>query len=104
VDGSSPTNTTAFLLKDKDVGPDRSRRPDILFQIKPNHDQHSEEPTEYMTDDGLVVLDRWMHGIRSFPDVLPLTLDSELDGQSIEYYMRQNRAITLYDIIGKRIP
>lgn len=54
-----------------------------------------------MVDEGRVVLDRWMHGVRSFQDVLPSTLTSELDGQSIEYYMRQNAVITLYDIISK---
>ncbi|KAK4694551.1 hypothetical protein P7C71_g3050, partial [Lecanoromycetidae sp. Uapishka_2] len=101
IDGQSPTNVTAFLLKDKDVGPDRSQRPDILFQIQPIPEQYMEEPTEYMTDDGRVVLDGWMHGVRSFPNILPSTLDSELDGQSIEYYQRQNGAITLYDLIAR---
>lgn len=100
----TPTNVTSFLSKDTNVGPDRSQRPEILFQIQANGEQRHEEPTEYMLDAGRVVLDCWMHGMRSFADVLPSTLDSELDGQSIEYYMRQNGAIILYDIIGKCCP
>ena len=92
---------TSFIAKDKDIGSDRSHRPDILFQVKANGSQHYQEPTGYMVDEGRVVLDRWMHGVRSFQDVLPSTLTSEVDGQSIEYYMRQNAVITLYDIIGK---
>lgn len=79
-DGRNPTNVTGFLTKDKDVGTERSQRPEILFQIHSNGEQRHEEPAHYMYDDGRVVLDHWMHGIRSFPDILPSTLDSELDG------------------------
>ena len=100
-DGNSPTNVTAFLPKDKDVGFDPSSRPEILFQVQARGQQHHQEPTSYMMYDGQVVLDCWKYGVRFFPEQLPLTLSSELDGQSLEYYMRQNGAITLYDIIGK---
>ncbi len=52
--GHEPTNYTAFLPKDKNVGTVRANRPDILFQIY-NHEIRSVRPTGYVKDNGCTV-------------------------------------------------
>ena len=96
--GKHPTNYTSFLPKDKDVGPLRANRPDVLFRITKDG-QHSAEPTGYLLDEGRIVLDAFDHGIRDFPH-LPKVLSSELEGHDIEYYYRSNAQLTDYDLIG----
>ena len=98
MEGKGPTNYTSFLAKDKDFGPLRANRPDILFQIF-STGQQSEKPTDYLKDEGRIVLDAYDHGIRNFLH-LPKMLSSELSGYDIEYYYRQNAETTDYDLIG----
>lgn len=50
---------------------------------------------------GQVVLDPYDHPVRDFPTELPPTLSTEMNGWEIEYYLRQNRAIKAYDLMGK---
>ena len=96
--GNEPTNYTAFLPKDKNVGTARAHRPDILFQIR-NDNLRCVKPTGYLKDRGRIVLDTFDHGLRNFPE-LPVVLSSELEGSDIEYYYRQNGEIADYDLIG----
>lgn len=92
------TNVTTFLAKDRDIGPARANRPDILFKIQPDN-ENSTRPNGYLMHAGRICLDPFDHGIRNFPE-LPALLSSELEGHDVEYYQRQNREITLYDMIG----
>ncbi|KAL2038871.1 hypothetical protein N7G274_008393 [Stereocaulon virgatum] len=97
--GKHPTNYTSFLPKDKDFGPLRANRPDILFRIT-RDGQYSVQPAGYLLDEGRIVLDAFDHGIRDFPH-LPKVLSSELEGHDIEYYCRQNAQLTDYDLIAR---
>ena len=99
--GNDPTNYTAFLPKDRNVGTARAHRPDILFQIY-NHNIRYVKPTGYVKHNGRIILDAFDHGLRDFPE-LPVVLSSELEGSDIEYYYRQNGEITDYDLIGMLI-
>ncbi|KAL2038870.1 hypothetical protein N7G274_008392 [Stereocaulon virgatum] len=98
--GKEPTNYTSFLLKDKEFGPERENRPQILFQIN-NAKPYQAKPIAYMMVDSRIVLDMYDHGLRDFPDVLPKVLSSELEGHDIEYYYRQNAEIMDYDLIAR---
>ena len=53
-----------------------------------------------MKYEGRIVLDSFDHGIRDFPGILPMCLSSELAGHDIMHYMRQDKNISLYDMIG----
>lgn len=91
---------TSYVPADKDLGPERDNRADILFKIHPTN-THSQSPVDYMKDDGRIVLDSHNHGIRGFPATeLPLILSSELEGVDIELYQRRNRDIKDYDLQG----
>ena len=96
--GNEPTNYTAFLPKDRDVGTARAHRPDILFQIQ-NNAYRCVKPNGYVMHNGCIILDAFDHGLRNFPE-LPVVLSSELEGSDIEYYYRQNGEIADYDLIG----
>ena len=96
--GNEPTNYTAFLPKDRDVGTARAHRPDILFQIQ-NDAPRCVKPNGYVMHNGRIILDAFGHGLRNFPE-LPVVLSSELEGSDIEYYYRQNAEIADYDLIG----
>jgi hypothetical protein len=98
--GKEPTNYTSFLPKDKEFGPERENRPQILFQIN-NAKPYQAKPTAYVMDDNRIVLDMYDHGLRDFPDVLPKVLSSELEGHDIEHYYRQNAEIMDYDLIAR---
>ncbi|KAL2038869.1 hypothetical protein N7G274_008391 [Stereocaulon virgatum] len=97
--GKGPLNFTSFLLKDKDVGPERQNRPDILFQIR-NTGQHTQKPTGYVMDEDRKVLDNFDHGLRDFSH-LPKVLSTELAGEDIEYFYRQNGEVADYDLTAR---
>ena len=97
--GRGPLNFTSFLLKDRDVGPERQNRPDILFHIR-SIDQHTQKPTGYVTDADRIILDNFDHGLRDFSH-LPKVLSTELAGEDIEYFYRQNGEVADYDLTGK---
>ncbi|KAL6720523.1 hypothetical protein ACLMJK_002447 [Lecanora helva] len=98
--GEDPLNVTSFLAKDEFYGYERENRPDVLFTLYKPKDQRSEEPSGYLMFEGRVCLDPYLHGIRYFPE-LPATISSEVDGQDIEYWIRQNARITRYDIMAR---
>ena len=98
--GKEPTNYTSFLQKDKDFGPEREDRPQMLFRIE-NTEPYQAKPTAYVMDGDRIVLDMYDHGLRDFPDVLPKVLSSELEGHDIEHYYRQNAEIMDYDLIAR---
>ena len=97
--GHNPTDYTSFLPRDQSYGEDRGHRNPILFQIEPSN--AGRKPTNYVVDNGYVVLDPFDHGIRDFGNDMPLCLSSRLDGWDIETYLRRNSEISYYDIIGK---
>ena len=99
--GKDPLNVTSFLPKDENYGYDRKDRPDILFTLFEPKDRHSQKPSGYMMWQGRVCLDPFQIGIRDFATELPETISADVDGQDIEYWSRQNREITRYDIMGK---
>ena len=88
------------MKKDYNYGPKRENRPDLLFQIE-KKGATGELPDGYVMDGGRVVLDAFDHGLRNFGNQLPMYVSSELDGQDIEHYLRSNRQISVYDLVGK---
>ena len=94
-----PTNVTTFLAKDKDVGPHKDNRPDILFQVF-STGRNKTKPTGYVKYRGRIILDSYDHGLRDFSE-LPKALSTELSGADIEYYRRQNATISDYDLIAR---
>ena len=97
--GYENTNVTAFLQSDYFYGPERDDWPDRLFQIRCDVPE-GEKPNGYVMDLGRIVLDAWDHGLRNFHDQLPIYVSSELEGRDIEHYLRRNREITIYDLVG----
>ena len=90
---------TAFVKKDYNYGPKRENRPDRLFQIQ--HDgAKGKKPDGYVMDEGRIVLDAFDHGLRNFGNQLPMYVSTELEGHDIEDYLRRNREISVYDLIG----
>ena len=67
-----------------------------------SNDQYSSRPTDYVRHDGKILLDAYDHGIRSFPTELPVALSTELEGWEVENYLRKNREIKVYDLMGKQ--
>ena len=100
-DGEDPSNVTSFLPKDENYGYDRKDRPDILFTLVEPVQRHAQKPAGYMMFEGRICLDSYLNGIRDFAVELPGTISADVDGQDIEYWMRQNREISRYDIMGK---
>ena len=98
--GLDPLDKTSFLEKDKAYGIARDHRPDILFQIHKPRDEIGQRPTNWVNDDGRIVLDGSDHPIRDFPE-LPICISSAIGGHDINYYWRQNEYITTYDILCK---
>lgn len=99
-DGEDPLNVTSFLSKDESYGYERKDRPDILFTLFEPKDRRSEKPMGYLMDEGRVCLDPYLHGIRDFAE-LPKTISAAVDGQDLEYWIRQNAQISRYDIMGE---
>ena len=98
----NPLDHTSFLLQDEMYGGDRTNRHPILFQLKPTKQAQSwQTPSGYVMDAGRVVLDPYDHAIRDFGNDLPLCLSSQIEGHDIETYMRRNKEITFYDLIGE---
>ena len=79
--------------------PERENRPDRLFQID-NTSPKGEKPDGYVMDEGRIVLDAFDHGLRNFGYQLPMDVSSELEGHDIEDYLRRNREISVYDLVG----
>lgn len=100
--GQELLNYTSFLARDQAYGPLRCNRNPILFHLKPT--DFGVEPTDYVRDNGNIVLDAFDHGIRDFGDAMPLCLSTEVEGHDIETYKRRNMKIAMYDIIGKFAP
>ena len=98
--GYDATHQPAFVKKDYNFGPKRENWPDLLFQIQGN-DAVSEQPEGYVMDGDRIVLDAFDHGLRNFGNQLPMYVSSELEGHDIEHYLRRNRQISVYDLIGK---
>ena len=92
---------TAFVKKDYNYGPERANRPDCLLQLQSDN-KEGKKPDGYVMDHGRIVLDAFDHGLRNFGDQLPMYVSSELEGHDIEHYLRRNREISVYDLIGKR--
>ena len=88
------------MLKDQPYGYERQDRPDILFTLREPLNRRNEKPTGYLMDGERVCLDPFLHGIRGF-DELPKTISAAVDGQDIEYWIRQNAQISRYDIMGE---
>ena len=70
-----------------------------LFQIHQANPK-GEKPDGYVMDEGRLVLDAFDHGLRNFGLQLPMYVSSELEGHDIEDYLRRNREISVYDLIG----
>ena len=97
--GYEDTNVTAFVKKDYNYGPKRANRPDRLHQIR-SDGAKGEKPNGYVMDEGRIVLDAFDHGLRNFGHQLPIYISSELEGHDIEDYLRRNREISVYDLVG----
>lgn len=97
--GFDDTNVTAFVKKDYNYGPKRENRPDRLFQIERDN-RKGEKPDGYVMNEGRIILDAFDHGLRNFRDQLPMYVSSELEGHDIEDYLRRNREISVYDLVG----
>lgn len=87
------------MKKDYNYGPKRENRPDCLFQIESDK-RNGEKPDGYVMNEGRIVLDAFDHGLRNFCNQLPMYVSSELEGHDIEYYLRRNREISVYDLVG----
>ncbi|KAK4694553.1 hypothetical protein P7C71_g3046, partial [Lecanoromycetidae sp. Uapishka_2] len=94
-------NETAPLREDLNYGSAWADRPDLLFQLRPNHDQRCVEPTGVLIYHGRVMLDPFDHPIRDFGRDLPIVLSTELKGDEVEHYLRKNLAIKIYDLIAR---
>ena len=92
-------DVASFLPKDRDFGTAWAHRPAILFQLYPGQNRVAVRPQGVLMDGNRVMLDPYDHPIRDFPE-LPLTLSSKEKGMWIEYYMRQNKEIKPYDLMG----
>jgi hypothetical protein len=46
------------------------------------------------------MLDPYDHPIRDFPGELPIVMSDKLHGVWVEYYLRSNREIRVYDLVG----
>ena len=92
-------DVASYLPKDRDLGTAWAHRPAILFQLYPGHNRVSVKPQGVVMDGNRVMLDPYDHPIRDFPE-LPVTLSSKEKGMWIEYYMRQNKEIKPYDLMG----
>ena len=99
INGQHPTDRTSFILQDQDYGEVREHRHPILFQLRPTNNV-GWRPTAYVMDNGCVVLDSSDHGIRDFGNDLPQCISSRIEGWDIETYLRRNKGIRHYDIIG----
>ena len=96
-------DVASFLQKDRDFGTAWAHRPPILFQLYPGQNRVSIKPQGVLMDGDRVMLDPYDHPIRDFPE-LPVTLSSKEKGMWIEYYMRQNKEIKPYDLMGMYFP
>ena len=96
-------DVASFLVKDRDFGTAWAHRPPILFQLYPGQNRVAVRPQGVLMDGNRVMLDPYDHPIRDFPE-LPLTLSSKEKGMWIEYYMRQNKEIKPYDLMGTYSP
>ena len=92
-------DVACFLPKDRDFGTAWAHRPSIIFQLYPGSTRVSQRPQGVLMDGNRVMLDPYDHPIRDFPE-LPVTLSSKENGMWIEYYMRQNKEIKPYDLMG----
>ena len=92
-------DVASFLAKDRDFGTAWAHRPPILFQLYAGQNRVAVKPQGVLMDGNRVMLDPYDHPIRDFPE-LPVTLSSKEKGMWIEYYMRQNKEIKLYDLMG----
>lgn len=92
-------DVASFLPKDRDFGTAWAHRPAILFQLYPGANRVSLKPQGVLMDGNRVMLDPYDHPIRDFQE-LPVTLSSKEKGMWIEYYMRQNKEIKPYDLMG----
>ena len=88
------------MKKDYNYGPKRENWPDCLFQIQSNGAK-GEMPNGYVMDGERIVLDAFDHGLRNFGNQLPVYVSTELEGHDVEHYLRRNREISVYDLIGK---
>ena len=88
------------MKKDYNYGPERANRPDRLLKLQ-NDDKKGKKPDGYVMHHGRIVLDAFDHGLRNFRNQLPMYVSSELEGHDIEDYLRRNREISVYDLIGK---
>ena len=98
--GEDPLNITSFVAKDKNYGYERKDRPEILFTLFEPSTRPNVKPTGYLMDEERVCLDPHLHGIRDFEE-LPKIISAAVDGQDIEYWIRQNAQISRYDIMGE---
>ena len=92
-------DVASFLPKDRDFGLAWAHRPAILFQLYAGPNRVSAKPQGVLMDGNRIMLDPYDHPIRDFPE-LPVTLSSKEKGMWIEYYMRQNKEIRPYDLMG----
>ena len=81
-------------------GPDRSDRPDILFQIEPKIRSEPLEAGSIWYRDNRVVLDSNNNPVKDFSDI-PSTCSSELQGFEIEAIQRLNPNISVHDLIAR---
>ena len=90
---------TAFVKRDYNYGPKRENRSERLLAIR-CESVKGEKPNGYVRDQGRIVLDAFDHGLRDFGNQLPMYISSELEGHDIEDYLRRNREISVYDLVG----
>ena len=95
------TNRTAFLFRDRDYGEDWARLPPVIYELYQPADRRAVKPVGPLMYGDCVMLDPYDHPIRDFPGDLPVVLCADLHGVWVEYYLRSNREIRPYDLMGR---
>ena len=102
--GSTTHDKTCFHPDQEAWGPDRSDRPDILFQYNKPKKSKRHEPlpdVEKLMWNGLVIVDKkTLLPLRDFPNI-PLCLSSRVEGWLLEALMRQDSRIIHEDLVAR---
>ena len=95
------TNRTAYLHRDRNYGEEWANLPPIIYELYPPANRRAVKPRDVLRDaSNRIMLDPYDHPIRDFPGELPIVLSDTLHGVWVEYYLRSNREIKVYDLIG----
>ena len=88
-----------FVQQDQTYSSDYAHRPPLLFEWDARAQSYG-RPTGIMMIGNDVVIDHDDKEIRLFPGV-PDVLSSKIEGADVEYYKRQHKMLTYFDLIGE---